>query len=930
MHSMNSSYRLQFTPSFGFRDAVEVVPYLSELGIGSVYASPVFRAAKGSTHGYNVIDQNAINPEYGGEDGFESLSGTVREHGLGWIQDIVPNHMAFNSENSMLMEVLESGENSEYYFFFDIDWDSPREGLKGRLLTPFLGKFYGESLEEREIQLKYDQDGFTANYFDYSFPLKLESYTGIISYGLNRLRKKLGRTSPEFLKLLGTLYVLQNLPSGESLAERKDQVQFVKQMLWELYTASEDIREYIDENITAFNGEKGKPESFNKLDRLLSAQHFRLAYWKVATWEINYKRFFTINELIALRSESERVFEVTHAYILRLVREGKFTGLRVDHIDGLFDPGGYLHKLREKAGEVSLFVEKILDLDEELPRNWPVQGTTGYDFLNHVNEVFCDSRNEPAMDRIYARFTGITESYRHLEYEKKKLIIESHMIGDIDNLASFMKKVSSSYRHSYDITLNNLEQAIIEVMARYPVYRTYIGYDDARPAEDGYARQAVKAAAEDNPELAYELDFIERFLLLQYDDTVTRENQELWKQVVQRFEQFTVPLMAKGVEDTVLYNYNRLLSLNEVGGNPYRFGISPEVFHAYNQRMAEHWPGCMNATSTHDTKRGEDVRARLNVLSEIPHEWEERAGAWKDMNAGLKKRVGGRDIPDGNEEYFLYQTLVGAFPFEEGEYPSFRDRMREYIRKSSREEKVYTQWIEPDTAYENAFIAFMDSLLDPSENNAFLKDFLPFQRRVAWYGMLNSLSQVLLKITAPGFPDFYQGTELWDLTLVDPDNRRPVDYGKRRSLLQGIASRSNDIPALIPELFGSKEDGRVKLFLIHQALKARNTNAELFTGGAYIPLESAGKQRQHCIAFARQREGNWSIALVPRLVTDLGEEEQLPLGNDVWGDTRITLPAGVPGAWENALTGERLDASGFISVGDALKSFPVAMLISVR
>lgn len=407
MRSM-SSYRLQFTPSFGFRDAVEIISYLAELGIDAIYASPVFRAVKGSTHGYNVIDPNTINPEYGGEEGFEALAGKVREHGLGWIQDIVPNHMAFSTENRMLMDVLESGENSVFHTFFDIDWDSPLEGLRGRLLTPFLGKFHGESLEEQEIQLKYDHNGFTANYFDFSFPLKLESYADIIGYGLNRLRNKLGRNHPEFLKLLGTLYVLQNLPSGANAADRKDQVQFVKQLLWELYTTNEEIKGYLNENLAAFNGQKGKPESFNKLDRLLSAQHYRLAFWKVAAWEVNYKRFFTINELIALRSELDRVFEFTHTYILRLVREEKFTGLRVDHVDGLFDPGGYLQKLREKTGDISIFVEKILDLDEELPQNWPIQGTTGYDFLNYVNEVFCDSRNEPSMDRLYARFTGIT------------------------------------------------------------------------------------------------------------------------------------------------------------------------------------------------------------------------------------------------------------------------------------------------------------------------------------------------------------------------------------------------------------------------------------------------------------------------------------------------------------------------------------------
>ncbi len=931
MRSMNSSYRFQFTPSFGFGEAAEIVPYLAELGIDAIYASPVFRAAKGSLHGYDIIDQNEISPELGGAEEFEALSGVAREHGLGWIQDIVPNHMAFNSENRLLMDVLESGENSAFHSFFDIDWDSPHEGLRGRLLAPFLGEFYGKSLEEGEIRLRYDRGGFTANYYDHSFPLKIESYADIIGFNLNRLRVKLGGNHPDFLKLLGTLYVLQNLPPGDTPAERKDQVLFVKQMLWELYSSVEEYKTFLDENLTVFNGSKGNTKSFNSLDRLLADQHFRFAFWKVATQEINYKRFFTVNNLIALRSELDRVFSYTHALILRSVREGIFSGLRVDHVDGLFEPGNYLRKLRERSGDIPIYVEKILGLDERLPQFWPIQGTTGYDFLNHVNGLFCDTGKERSFDRIYTRVIGVEKSFQRMEYEKKKLIIENHMAGDVDNLANRMKRVSGSYRHGYDITLFHLKQAIIEVMARYPVYRTYVGEKKAERSQDSeYILQAVKAASGSNPDLAYEIDFIKSFLLQYFGAAVSGEGQDLWLDVVSRLEQFAVPLKAKGFEDTVLYTWNRLISLNEVGGNPGRFCITPETFHNFNIDRFRFWPEAMNATATHDMKRGEDVRARINALSEIPGEWERRIRAWKKLNGNARKRIGGKIIPDDNEEYFLYQTLVGAFPFESSERKSFTERMREYIRKSLREAKVHTAWLQPDDAYEEACITFLNELLDPDTGRSFMEDFIPFQRRIAWYGMLNSLSQTLLKITVPGFPDFYQGTELWDLSLVDPDNRRPVDYRKRRSFLRDIISRSRDIPALIPELFASKEDGRVKLFLIYRALKARNEQAALFRFGEYLPLKSTGIYRNRLLAFVRKREKEWAAVVTPRLLTGLVKEGALPLGKDIWSNTQVRLPKDAPEAWVNAVTGERLNSSKTIPIGDALKRFPVALLISAR
>ncbi len=924
-----STYRIQFTPEFGFRHAAGVAPYLAELGITGLYASPIFKAVKGSLHGYDVVDPNELNPELGTPEEFAELMTEVENHGLAWIQDIVPNHMALNSGNRMLMDVLENGQSSEFRSFFDVDWNSPQPGLRGKLLIPFLGKFYGESLESGEIQLRYDESGFSVNYYDYRFPLKIESYPTVITFRLDRLRKRLGRDNPDLIELQGVLYVLQGIPPGASPRERGDQLAFVKHMLWELYNRSPDIRKYISDNLVFLNGVAGKPASFNELDHLLNEQRFRLAFWKVAAEEINYKRFFTINELISVRVDIGEVFDYTHSLLLRLLDEKKFHGFRVDHVDGLYDPAGYLKRLRDRAGgDCYIVIEKILELEENIPLDWPVQGATGYDFMNFVNGLFCDGENEAAFDRIYADFTGIRESYRDLEYEKKRLIIESHLYGDIDNLAGLMREVSAGYRHGNDITLPLLRSALIEVMARFPVYRTYVGSEVDRTADAEYIRTAVREAVRSRPDLTNELRYIETFLLIAFGISLSDEAKRKWMHALRRFQQYTVPLMAKGVEDTVLYNYNRLLSLNEVGGNPYRFGITPDEFHAFNLTRAEFWPAALNATATHDTKRGEDVRARINVLSEIPEEWAENVRQWSRLNSKVRKRVRGKVVPDANEEYFLYQTLIGAFPFNPDEYPSFRDRVREYIRKSSREAKVHSAWFDPDTAFEEAFISFVEAVLRPGEDNRFLKEFLPFQKKIAGYGVWNSLSQTLLKITAPGVPDFYRGTELWDLNLVDPDNRRPVDFERRKFFLGDIRIKGErDMNGLIGELLGAHEDGRVKAFLIQRALRARNDQPDLFLKGAYLPLQTGGSHGGNLVAFARRLDTHWAVVIVPRLLTGLVGEGAFPLGREIWENTRIILPGESPEFWRNAVTGEEFGAGKSISAATTLKRFPGALLL---
>ena len=924
-----ATYRLQFNPSFTFKDAQGVVPYLSEFGISDIYASPIFKARQGSTHGYDVVDFNQINPEIGGEEGFEELTREVKRRGLGWVQDFIPNHMAYDSENQMMIDVLENGKLSAFFNYFDIEWEHPYEYIRGKILAPFLGEFYGTCLENGEIKLRYDRDGFAVLYYDRKLPLKIESYATVLTYNLGELKKRLKRNHPDFIKYLGVLYVLKNLPSStEELKERYDQIHFVKIELWGLYRKNKKIKRFIDGNIKTFNGEPGRPESFNLLHNLLSEQLFRLSFWKVATEEVNYRRFFTINDLISVRTEDKAVFLTTHALIMRLIKDEKIGGLRIDHIDGLYDPSAYLAGVREKAGDMYLIVEKILDLDEDLPDSWPVQGTTGYDFLNYVNQIFCDSKHEKAMDRIYARFIGYKMNCKELVQSKKALIIDKHMTGDIDRLARLMKSISGRDRHGSDLTLYGLKKALVEFLILFPVYRTYVSADAFSERDRSYITETLQMAKELRPGLSYELNFIEKFLLFEFGEYLTEEEKVEWVDFAMRFQQLSGPLMAKGFEDTTLYIYNRLLALNEVGSAPSVFGIPEGVFHAFNKKRGTLWPYSMNTTATHDTKRGEDMRARLNVLSEMPDEWEQHLKKWSRLNVRKKKTTTGKIAPDKNDEYLLYQTLIGTFPFDRKEYTCFVERIKEYMIKAVREAKIHTAWLKPDTAYEELLIRFIDKILMETEQNRFLYEFIPFQRKVAHYGIFNALSQTLLKITSPGIPDFYQGTELWDLSLVDPDNRRSVDFSKRETFLREIQDRAQDnMAALLQDLLWDRESGKIKLFLIHRALRARKQRHQLFEKGDYIPLTVEGPHKDHVIAFLRRKGYFAALTVVPRFLASLIGEDEIPLGAKVWGNTHIVL-SGESERWRNIFTEHRIESKENVPVADILKNFPVALFFN--
>ncbi len=921
MRIPSSTYRLQFHSGFTFKDALAVVDYLADLGVTDIYASPIFYAKPGSVHGYDVLDPVRLNPEIGDEEEFLELVRALGEKQMGWLQDIVPNHMAYDGKNPLLAGVFENGALSRFYSFFDVEWDHAYTGMKGRLLAPFLGKPYGQSLESGEIRISFGQTGFTVNYGPLQYPVRIESYPAILSPNLGELREKLGKDHPDYIKFIGIIFALNGFLCQGLSEERPDQTRFIKAMIAELHANSPPVRELIEKNLARLNAEAGTSD-FNAIDQLLYQQFFRLSYWKVASEEINYRRFFSVNDLISLKMEDPEVFDHCHRLILDMVSQKSFTGLRVDHVDGLFDPLKYLRRLKERTGGACVLVEKILAFEEDLPSNWPAQGTTGYDYLNYLNGLFCAKENEAEFDRLYSSFTGLAFDRQNLLHDKKALIIQHFMTGDVDNLANMMKMISSKDRGGGDITLHGLRRAICEVLSFFPVYRTYAGPDSFTGQDRRYISEAVETAREKNPDLANEINYLAKFLLLRYEDYLGEEEKRAWLAFVMRFQQFSGPLMAKGFEDTLFYVYNRLASLNEVGGDPFRFGLSVARFHDFNRNRCQNWPHSMNATSTHDTKRGEDARARINVLSEIPSEWEERLGAWSRANSGHKTRISGLGAPSANDEYLLYQNLLGSWPDDYG--PEYVARVKEFMIKAIREAKVHTDWIKPHTDYEKACTDFIEKILDNSMQNDFLADFLPFEKKIAHFGRLNSLSQLLLKICSPGIADFYQGAELWALHLVDPDNRRPVDFGRRIRILESLKIEY-ETPGFLPDLMASAPDGRIKLFLAWKCLNFLKTHRSLFRDGDYVPLASEGQFGENVIAFARRSDSQWAIAVAPRLQTELAPEGQFPLG-EIWRDTSIKLPDGAPRRWLEVVTNRELSADNELALASLLTAFPVALL----
>ncbi len=929
----SSTYRIQLNRTCTFRDLAKLIPYLHDLGITDLYCSPYFTAVPGSMHGYDVVDPTTLNAEIGTEEDYRAMVGELHQRGMGQLLDVVPNHMGITQQlNGWWQDVLENGPSSSYASFFDINWDPLKPELRDKVLLPILGDQYGVVLENQELRLVYEDGHFVIRYYEHRLPVAPKSTLLILSHRLPILLQEAGEKSPHVMELESLITALKYLPSRQDRApglvtERYREKEIIKRRLATLVEDSPSIRLFLDENVRMINGTKGDPRSFDLLDQLLNDQAYRLAYWRVAAEEINYRRFFDINELAAIRMEDPAVFQETHKLLLRLVKEGAVTGLRVDHVDGLYDPADYLNKLQAWAKKelpteseatdrpLYLLVEKILGVNEQIPTNWPVFGTTGYDFLAWLNALFVDHANERAFDAIYTRFIGEEKPFDELTYQCKQLIMQVSMASELNVLGHQLNQLSEQDRRSRDFTRNSLTHAIQEIIACFPVYRTYItGEADGILDRDRmFIRQAVTHAKRRNPAVSgLVFDFVRDLLLKPANPSEPNREERL--KFVTKFQQMTSPVTAKGIEDTAFYRYHRFISLNEVGSDPQQFGIMPSLVHEQWKSRQAHRSASLSSTSTHDTKRSEDVRARLNVLSELPKQWKDHVTRWQKINNRFKRKTGSDAIPDRNEEYLLYQTLLGVWPLEdmnEDGYAEFVERMQAYMNKAVKEAKEHSSWISPDSEYEDAIRQFVAGLLDRSMPNAFLDDFLPFQKQVALHGLCNSLSQVLVKMAAPGVPDCYQGTELWDFSLVDPDNRRPVDFVKRATVLAELshdAATAPDRAAFVQDLFANRADGRIKLFLTTEALRYRRDHRALFQSGEYARLHAVGEKSEHLFAFARIHDGESLVAVIPRLLTRVIPDAQTPpLGEAVWKDMWLEVPAWREGTkFRNIFTGAML------------------------
>lgn len=926
-----STYRLQFNRNFGFADAVKIVPHLKELGITDIYASPILKARRGSMHGYDVTDPHQINPELGGWEGFVDLQEAMDKCDMGLLLDIVPNHMAASVQNPWWRDVLRRGQESVYAGFFDINWFPLRHGMAGKILLPVLGTPYGKALENRELSLKADEGGLSVCYHDQCYPVN-------------------ERTS---LRLLANWFEDLGLDdrAGGILAGGEGRAgcfEEVWKYFWPMYQSVSAIREYVKEKIESLNGRKGIPSSFDGLDAILQDQFYRLAYWRLAGEEINYRRFFAVSDLAALRIEDETVFNQVHSLILKMVAEGRVSGLRIDHIDGLRDPAGYLgriRKLTEEGGnkKVYIVVEKILGEDEQLPE-WPVQGTTGYEYLNVLNALFVYKTGVVELNRFYGGLTGSDLEFNDLAYARKKMIMTDLFPGEVRGMAQRLSVLARHDRHARELAFSQLETAIIEMTSCLPVYRTYINSFQVERRDLEYIHRASEDAFKKNPEAGDAISFLKRVLTLDFSCCPGEEQRREWLEFVMRWQQYTGPVMAKGFEDTTLYIYNCLVSLNEVGGNPVEEGASRKVFHRFNTERMDRHPHAMSATSTHDTKRSEDVRARINVLTEIHGAWIQRCLKWHDLIRKKKLIIREQPIPGDNMEYLIYQTIIGIWPPGSEEPGDLAVRLQEYLVKAAREAKVKTSWDDHADDYEEALQKFAGSILEPTGDNEFLQDMRDFQKVTSFFGALVSLAQLFLKIMSPGVPDFYQGVDLWSLSLVDPDNRRPVDFEYRRLQLAALKKKEyEDQECLVRSILENWEDGMVKLYVMYKALQFRNSHRNLFDRGEYIPVESTGRKKDYVCSFIRHEGSDWALTAVPLFAArlQLGVQEpgselpalNFPLGREVWGDTVIILPQNAPVCWRNILTGEVINTvpdiepgAGALNLSEVLSTFPIALL----
>jgi (1->4)-alpha-D-glucan 1-alpha-D-glucosylmutase len=1015
-----ATYRIQFMPKqMTFHDAARIVPYLHELGVSHLYASPCLKARAGSPHGYAIVDYGELNPELGGEDGYRAMVEALHGHAMGQIFDVVPNHMsATAAENVWWNDVLENGPASPHAVYFDIDWHPVKEELRNRVLLPILGEQYGQVLEAGELRLEYREGAFFLRYGQAVLPLDPRTYRTILTHNLVAFKEAQPPDSPGLCELESIITALEHLPERTNtepgnMAERQREKEVIKARLRALADRSAAVARFIRDNVRQLNGTPGAPASYDRLDGLVDAQAYRLSHWKAAADEINYRRFFDINELAAVCTEAPEVFAESHRLVFELLVRGDVDGMRVDHVDGLYEPAEYLRRLqrgyllalgktlhqqvmeaaRRPASSLGrqlnchpnavapaetplpwneiapaflhdvaerafsdrrslplyVVVEKILGADETLPEQWLVGGTTGYDFLGAVGGLFVDRQGLAELTQTYARFLDQRIDFHEVSHESKLLIFRTAMSSDLQLLAQRLGRIAERHRRSRDFTLNSLRVALREILACFPVYRTYVcdGYVSQRDRQV-ICRAAAQAKRRNPATNAALFDFIRDVLLLERPpdpDEPGRRERELF---VMRVQQVTSPVTAKGIEDTAFYPHLPLVSLNEVGRDPNRGAVSVEEFHRHNLAQQAAWPQSLSATTTHDTKRSEDARARIAVLSEIPRLWRKAVNRWARLNRRHRREVDGRPAPSRNDEWLFYQSLVGVWPLAPAkgkDLASLTARMTAYMEKATHEAKVHTSWINPDLEYDAAVRDFVAAALRDDPKNRFLAEFRRFHEQVVNWGLYGALSQTLLKLTSPGVPDIYQGQELWDFSLVDPDNRRPVDFALRGKLLRrlrkDIGRNERSLLPLARELAQNPRDPRLKLFVTWRVLQFRRQHADLFRLGEYIPLEVGGSRAKHVCAFARAQasgagpERQVAVVIAPRLIAQLtppGDDSPAPppLGTTIWNDTHISIERLAPSSLKNLFTGETcVPDDSRISLAAALADFPVALLTNL-
>lgn len=954
MHIPGSTYRFQFHKEFPFQRCEELAEYLHRLGITDVYSSPALLALEESTHCYDVLDHTVINPVLGGIDALKSLSRRLQEHDIKMILDIVPNHMGImHPDNPQWWDVLEYGRVAESAGFFDIDWNSYKRELHNRVQLPALGAQFGVCLENGEITLSYSAErGILVHYYGTVLPTDPRTWhrladgmAGETSQLSHEDRAELEDLSRRMKQLAETAELEGRGDNGERLRTKQE----LKRQFMELVARSATAEQLLLSALQQMNGDAANPETFNDLELLLNEQNYRLSFWRVAADEINYRRFFDVNTLAGIRVELPHVFNHVHTLVFQLVRDGYVHGLRIDHPDGLLNPPQYFQDLQRgccttliegKPGSdlqcqlspevVWVVVEKILGLNEQLQTGWPVHGTTGYDYLNVVNGVFVNRASSSAFSRIYRRFTGAGPNFPELRTTCKKLILDNNLSGELYTLSRQLDRISETNRRTRDFTLQFLREALAEFIAAFPVYRSYIKPDSTtvEPEDRRHIETAIQRAKRRNPSMDPTVfDWLATILLLDGFDDLPDDVRRQRMEFILALQQTTGPVTAKGIEDTAFYREYPLVSLNEVGGEPDHFGFTVREYHDYCANQAQHFPHSMLATSTHDTKRSEDVRARINVLSEMPKEWEKSLFRWKRMNARFKTQADGIHVPTSADEYLFYQTLVGLWPLNDDiTHDELVPRIANYMIKAGREAKIHTSWINVNEDYENALVAFVEKVLNPRRSAKFLEDFRQFAARTSLRGAGNALAQVVLKMTSPGIPDLYQGCELWDFSLVDPDNRRPVDYGLRRQLLDECLARGSDA-GFVQEIVTDWRSAKIKMHTISRTLAFRRENADLFRYGAYIPLEATGPRAEHVLAFARQHENTWAITVVPRLLAGSGFAADSLVHPDFWHGTEIELPGAAPCSWSNVLSwANTAVVAGKLPLADVLSAFPVAVL----